>query len=84
MVESDPITKQQKIEKYGRDSKHIKNRKMGFVKMIVVDDLSETTINYEAEKALKSNVKAISDDWRGYRGLIKVIGGLKQKVTPPD
>lgn len=84
MVESSPVTKQDKLDKYGRDSKHIKNRKMGFVKMIVVDDLSENTINYEAGKALKPTVKAISDDWRGYRGLTKVIGGLKQKVTPPE
>ncbi|MBK6698411.1 MAG: transposase [Saprospiraceae bacterium] len=56
---------------------------MGFVKMIVVDDLSEVIINYEAEKALKPSVNAISDDWRGYRGLTKVIVGLKHRVTPP-
>lgn len=57
---------------------------MGFVKMRVVDDVSELTINYEAENALKPSVNAISDDWRGYRGLTKVIGGLKQRVTPPE
>ncbi|MBK7245716.1 MAG: hypothetical protein IPH98_18075 [Saprospiraceae bacterium] len=54
---------------------------MGFVKIIVVDNLSEVTINYEAEKALKPSVNPISDDWRGYRGLTKVVGGLKQRVT---
>lgn len=69
---------------YSKDSKHIRNRKMGFVKMIVVDDLSEATINYKAAKALNPSVNAISDDWRCYCGLTKVLGGLKQRVTPPE
>ena len=52
--------------------------------MIAVDDLSEVIINYEVEKAHKPSLNAISDDWRGYRGLAKVIDGLKQRVTPPE
>lgn len=52
--------------------------------MIVVDDHSEATINYEAAKALNPSENTISDVWRGYRGLTKVIGGLKQRVTPPE
>ena len=26
---------------------------------------------------------AVTDDWRGYRGLQKVIAAVKQQVTPP-
>lgn len=84
MVESEPASKEEIIAKYGKESKHNKARKMGFVKMIVVDDLSEKTINYEAKKALNESVTAISDDWKGYRGLGKVIGSIKQTVTPPE
>lgn len=84
MVESEPATKEEIIAKYGKETKHNKARKMGFVKMVVVDDLSEETINYEAQKGLNDTVTAISDDWKGYRGLGKVIAGISQKVTPPE
>jgi hypothetical protein len=84
MVESEPATKEEKIKKYGKDTKHRKDRKMGFVKMVVVDDLSEKTINFEAEKALDAGVAAISDDWKGYRGLSKIISSITQTVTPPE
>lgn len=84
MVESEPVSKEVKISTYGKDTPHIKDRRMGYVKMIVVDDLSEQTINYEAGQALNSGVVAISDDWKGYRGLGKVVSGITQKVTPPE
>lgn len=84
MVESEPATKEEIIAKYGKETKHNKARKMGFVKMVVVDDLSEQTINYEAQKGLDKEVTAIGDDWKGYRGLGKVIAGISQKVTPPE
>lgn len=83
MVESEAVSKEVKIEKYGKDTPHRKDRKMGFVKMVVVDDLSEQTINYEANKGLNEDVVAISDDWKGYRGLGKVITKVNQMVVPP-
>lgn len=83
MVESEPATREEIIKKYGKETTYNKKQKMGYVKMIVVDDLSETTINYEAEKHLDENVSAISDNWKGYRGLAKVIKQIKQRVTPP-
>lgn len=84
MVESEPATKEEKIKKYGKDTPHRKDRKMGYVKMVVMDDLSEKTINYEASKGLNEGVVAISDDWKGYRGLGKVISSVKQTVIPPE
>ena len=61
-----------------------KGRRMGFVKMIVVDDLTERTINYEAKKHLNKDVSAISDAWRGYRKLGEIINSVKQMTTPPE
>jgi hypothetical protein len=69
MVESEPVCKETKVKKYGKDTPHRKDRSMGFVKMAVVDDLSEQTITYEANKGLNEGVVVISDDWKGYRGL---------------
>lgn len=83
MIESEPASREEKIAKYGKETKHRKDRKMGYVKMVVVDDLSEKTINYEAEKALNEGVTAIADEWRGYRGLSKDINKIQQTVVPP-
>lgn len=60
-----------------------KDRKMGFVKMVVIDDLSSETINYEVSKAANSETSAISDDWKGYRKLDRVIKKVNQVVVPP-
>jgi len=84
MVESEKVSKDEIIQKYGKQTKHNKGRKMGFVKMIVVDDLSEETINYETSKHVDSEAIAITDNWRGYRNLGKVIKKVKQTVTPPE
>ncbi len=78
MVESE------KVAKKDIKSKHNKGRKMGFVKMVVMEDLSAPEINYEAEQALKPSVSVIADDWKGYRGLDQVIAKVKQTVTPPE
>lgn len=64
MVESEKASSEEIIEKYGKETKHNKGRKMGFVKMIVMDDLSSKSINYEGKENLNENVEAITDDWR--------------------
>lgn len=45
MVESVPSTKEEKIKKFGKDTKHRPDRKMGFVRMVVMDDLASEGIN---------------------------------------
>lgn len=40
---------------------------MGYVKMLVAENLTEQTINFEAESVLDKDVTAIADDWRRYR-----------------
>jgi hypothetical protein len=53
--------------------------------LVHADSLNDTpqTINYEADKGLNEGVVVISDDWRGYRGLGKVIAKVNQMVVPP-
>jgi hypothetical protein len=70
-------------EKVADAPKGKKDRKMGYVKMVVIDDLSSKTINYEVSKAAKPNTTAISDDWKGYRKLDQVIKQVNQVVVPP-
>lgn len=74
MVESEKIVE-------GKKGK--KDRKMGFVKMVVIDDLSSKTINYEVAKAAKPETTATGDDWKGYRKLDQVIKKVNQQVVPP-
>ena len=52
--------------------------------MVVVDDLSEKTINSKAEENLDKDVSAITDEWRGYSGLKKVIKKVKQTTYKRD
>lgn len=84
MVESEKVTSEEIIAKYGKETKHNKGRKMGFVKMVVMDSLDSVSINYEAEKTLEPSVNAIADDWKGYNNLGAVISKVKQTVTPPE
>lgn len=70
-------------EKVDDAPKGMKDRKMGFVKMVVIDDLTSETINYEVSKAVKPDTTATSDDWKGYRKLTKVIKQVNQQVVPP-
>ncbi len=83
MVESEKATEEE-ILAYGKETKHNKCRKMGYVKMVVMDDLSSEGINFEAEKSLEPSVVAIADDWKGYRGLSKIISEIQQSVVPPE
>lgn len=82
MVESTPATKDEKIAKYGKDSKHRPSRKMGFIKMVVVDDLSSDSINYEVKKAVNENANVITDGWKGYAKLPEVVAGHCPETTP--
>ncbi len=76
MVESRPNPKQKNPNK--------KNRILGFVKMIVVDDLNTTAINYEVQKAISPTSLVISDGYRSYAGLKEVVKEHKAMVVPKD
>jgi len=56
-------------EATNQNKKYDKNRVMGFVKMITIDDASSKTINYEVRKSVVKRTTIISDNWRGYASL---------------
>ncbi len=66
-------------KRYGKASDHKKNRRMGYAKMIVMDeDSTSPTINYELEQHVDSTTNAISDDARNFKGVGNVLNSIKQ------
>jgi len=74
MVESEYTgATEEKVRQHGKASDHKNNRRMGYAKMIVVDDLSADTINYEVRKHMKASANVISDKWCGYAQVDTII-----------
>lgn len=76
MVESEPNPKQ--------TNPHKKNRSMGFVKMVTMDDLSSKGINYEINKAIDSKSTVITDGYRSFAKLTEVVDNHVQMVVPSN
>ena len=74
MVESTPNPKQ--------ENPHKKNRIMGFAKMIVMDDLSGTGINYVVKESMSPSSIVISDGYRGFSGLSEIVEKHNAMVVP--
>jgi len=66
MVESEPSIKAPKKGK--------PDRKVGYLKMVVMEDLKAKSINKEVEKAVNKTASALTD---GYKGYVK----LKEKIA---
>jgi hypothetical protein len=79
MVESVPLNE---TELNRKTNKHTPNRKVGHVKMIVLNDTKKKTINYEVGNAIDFNSTVDSDAWRGYAGLKKVVETHNSSVIP--
>ena len=63
--------------------KHQKNRELGYVKMIVMDDLTSVGINYEVGKSVEEGSHIISDNFRGYSRLLDVVSKHTPMTVPP-
>jgi len=74
MVESKPNPKQ--------ENPHKKNRILGFAKMIVMDDLSGTGINYTVKESISPSSIVISDGYRGFSGLSEIVEQHNAMVVP--
>lgn len=74
MVESVPNPKQ--------ENPHKKNRIMGFAKMIVMDDLTTTGINYEVSKSISPSSIVVSDGYHSFAGLSQVVDKHIAMVVP--
>ncbi len=76
MTESEPIN---------HNLKHKKKRVLGYVKMIVMDDLSSEGINYELKKSVDKSSTLTTDGWRGYNNVTDVVNKHKKmRVKPKD
>ena len=74
MVESKPNPKQ--VLKYKKD------RIMGFAKMIVMDDLTGTGINYVVKESISPSSIVISDGYKGFSGLGEIVEQHNAMVVP--
>lgn len=74
MVESTPNPKQ--------ENPHKKKRILGFAKMVVIDDLSGDSIEYEVRKSISPSSIVISDGFRGYSGLSEIVDEHNAMVVP--
>lgn len=74
MVESEPNPKQKNPNK--------KNRIMGFVKMVIMDELNSIGINYEIKKAITEHSTVITDGYRSFAKLNEVVDNHIQMVVP--
>jgi hypothetical protein len=86
MVESEYTgANEEKSKRTNSDADHKKNRKMGYAKMIAVDDLTADTLKYEIRKHVKPTARAISDNYPSYSVANEVIDGIDQmKVDSKD
>ena len=74
MVESEPSLEAPKKGK--------PNRKVGYLKMVVMEDLKSKTINREVGKSVEKLAIILSDRYRGYSQLKKVISKHEVIIEP--
>lgn len=74
MVESEPSVEAPKKGK--------PDRKVGYLKMVVMEDLKTETINKEVEKSVEKTAKVLSDGYRGYNKLKEVISKHDVVIEP--
>lgn len=69
LIESKLVNSDENNIKY----KHKPNRKVGHVKMIVMDDLQGENIKNKIDEMVEGNTSAISDAYKGYNNLKEVL-----------
>ena len=60
-------------------NKHRPDKKVGYLKMKVIEDLSADTINKELEKSVKQGTNSVSDDYSSYKKLPQKLTILPKK-----
>lgn len=77
MVESNPLTKETQNTK-----KFNKGRSMGFVKMVIMDNLNSVGINYEISKSINKGSTVLTDGYHSMARIGEVVDTHIAKVTP--
>ena len=73
LIESTPVQPEEKEGKY----KHKPDRKVGHVKMIVMENLQSKNINEKMKKTVKGDTSAVSDAYKGYNKLEEILKSHK-------
>ncbi len=73
LIESKPVENKQK------KNKHKPDRRVGYLKMIVMPDLSSESINEKIEENVDKETVVLSDAYKGYNKLNEII---KELLTP--
>lgn len=61
---------------------HKKKRAMGYIKMIIMDNVKSTAINYEVAKSVDSNATLITDGMPGFAKLKEIVSRHKYFIVP--
>ncbi len=72
MVESEPNDKNTNPNK--------PNKKVGYLKMKVIENLAAETLNQEIEKSVEEGTNSVSDDYSSYKKITSKIDNKAQKV----
>lgn len=72
MVESEPNDK--------NTNPNRPNKKVGYLKMKVIENLAAETLNQEIEKSVEEGTNSVSDDYSSYRKITSKINNEAQKV----
>ncbi len=72
MVESEPNDKNTNPNK--------PNKKVGYLKMKVIENLAAETLNQEIEKSVEKGTNSVSDDYSSYKKITSKINNKTQKV----
>lgn len=64
------------------DNPHRKNRAMGFVKMVTMDQLNSIGINYEINKAISKDATVLTDAYKSFARIGEVVDTHIARVVP--
>jgi len=73
LIESTPISPEEKDDKY----KHKPDRKVGHVKMIVMENLQSKNINKKMKETVNIDTSAVSDAYKGFNKLEEILKSHK-------
>jgi ssDNA-binding Zn-finger/Zn-ribbon topoisomerase 1 len=65
-----------------QDNPHKKKRAMGYVKMVIMDDLKSVGVNYEVSKAINQDATMLTDAYPSFARIGEVVSNHLSKVIP--
>jgi hypothetical protein len=79
MAESSKVTKEEKSNK-----KYKKEKKVGYIKMSVIEDLKSTTIDSEVINSIDSKAEIMSDATKSHSNFKNIFNKVESQVIKPE